>query len=84
MPMMVQAQEETTAAAPLITAIGLIEGDLLETLESRGPMSAYRLVHTQDCPASLVLMAIGDLIRTGLIQGTEARLELTSELAARS
>ena len=69
--------------APIITVLGVVEGEILETLESHGPMPLYRLIQAQERPASLVIMAVGALIRQGLLIGNEHRLEAVADARRR-
>lgn len=64
----------TTWDTSVITLLGVVQGEILEALESHGPMSLYRLIQSQDRPASTVTMAVGALIREGLVGGNEPRL----------
>lgn len=61
--------------ASLMAWLGITEGEVLEFLEVHGPTSLYRLIQALDHPASTVIMAVGALIREGLIKGSEQRLE---------
>ncbi len=69
----------TLAETPIMAVLGVVEGEILERLESSGPMPLYRLIQAQEQPASLVMMAVGALIRQGLLTGNEHRLELVRE-----
>lgn len=54
--------------ASLMTPIALIEGEVLSYLEEHGTATAKKLVDELKWPATLVLMGIGALVRSGLIQ----------------
>lgn len=62
---------------PILAQLGAVEGDVLEYLELHGPTSLYRLIQAHDWPASLGMMAVGALIRQGLVRGSEQQLECT-------
>lgn len=65
----------TGGEVPIITILGVVEGEVLEWLESHGPMPLYRLIQAQERPPSLIIMAVGALIRQGMLMGNEHRLE---------
>lgn len=54
--------------ASLMTPLGLIEGDVLNLIESNGAMILKDLVREMRWPETMVLMSVGALIRSGLIQ----------------
>ena len=61
--------------ASLMAWLGITEGEVLEFLEAHGPVSLHRLVQGLDRPSSMVVMAVGALIREGLVKGNEEYLE---------
>lgn len=73
-----QASFVPTSETPILSQLGVVEGDVLSYLESRGPTSLHRLVLSQDWPSSLVVMAVGALIRQGLVRGSEQQLACVS------
>ena len=66
-------------AVSLITQLGLIEGEVLEYLEARGQASLRHLVRALQQPSVLVMMAVGALIRSGLVRGMQHELEVILE-----
>ena len=72
---------EMVEEPPIITVLGVVEGEILEYLEAHGATALYRLIQAQDWPASMVMMAVGALIRQGLVGGGEHRLELMAGAA---
>lgn len=76
-----QAQAEFTNAS-LMVWLGITEGEVLEFLETRGPTALYRMIQALDRPSSMVVMAVGALIREGLVKGNEQRLEYAGNAEA--
>ena len=74
-----EADALTTPESSLMTVLGIAEGDVLEYLEGHGAASLYRVIQTQEWPSSMVIMAVGALIRQGLIRGDQRRLEPVHE-----
>lgn len=64
----------------LMTPVGVIEGEILQELETLGATTIRQLVRKLDWPASLVIMAIGALIRAGLVCGRHHELEIVVRL----
>ena len=60
----------------VLTELELAEGDVLMYLERFGTTALRRLVRELDWPAGLVMMAIGALIREGLVRATRHELEV--------
>lgn len=58
-------------SVPLITLLGLVAGDALTYVEEHGPTTLRRLIRRLEWPASLVVMAVGALVRGGLVQGRQ-------------
>jgi hypothetical protein len=73
----------TADSAPrrsLMTPLGVASGDVLSLVEARGSASLTRVLHElQQWPVPLVLMAVGALIREGLVLGTGQGWELVLE-----
>ena len=65
----------------LITPLGLIEGEALTALEQAGVVPMRRLIRELDWPAPMVIMAVGALIRQGLVRATRHDLEVMIESA---
>lgn len=57
-----------TVGPALITQLGMIEGEILSHLEEEDGSSASQLLGTIPARPELVLMAIGSLIRQGLVR----------------
>ena len=60
----------------LITSLGIVEGEVLEYLDSHQGVSLRRLNQELEWPAYMVMMAVGALIRESLVQGTRGDLEV--------
>ena len=67
------------ANVPLITTLGLVEGEVLTVLEAHGATTARGLVQELEWPAWMVVMAVGALIRERLVRATPRELELIVE-----
>jgi hypothetical protein len=65
-----------TLGSSLMTPIGLIEGDILTVLERDGATAMRRLIRELDWPAPMVFMAVGALIREGLLRAIRHDLEI--------
>jgi hypothetical protein len=63
----------------VMTSLGLIGGEVLLYLETCGAASARQLVRTLEWPVDMVYMAIGALIRQGLIQVSQNKDEIFVE-----
>jgi hypothetical protein len=66
---------------PVITTLGLVEGDVLTYLERHGTTTLRHLIRQLDWPARMVMMAVGGLIREHLVQATQRELEVLVALA---
>ena len=64
----------------LITQLGLAEGDVLTCLEEHGFTTLRRLIRELDWPASIIMMAIGALVRARLILAIQHDLEILIQL----
>lgn len=63
----------------LMTPLGLIEGDVLTYLERHGAATLQRLIAEFEWPAALVTMAVGALIRSGLVRALQREFEVMIE-----
>ncbi|GEM_PF-3195432 len=54
--------------ASLMTPLGLIEGDVLNLVESKGRVALKDIVQELTWPEAMVMMSAGALIREGLVQ----------------
>lgn len=66
----------------LMTKLGLIEGDILETLDKRGLTSLHLLMEILAWEPCAIAMAVGVLIRQNLVQSFEAGEEVFLKVAA--
>jgi hypothetical protein len=69
----------STQDTPLITSLGLIEGEVLTYLEQHGATKLRGLIRELEWPARMVMMAVGALIREGLVRGVQHELEIIVE-----
>ena len=60
----------------LMTPLGLIGGEVLTDLETHGATSLRRLIRELEWPAPMVMMAVGALIREGLVRAVQHDLEV--------
>ena len=67
------------ASASLMTPLGLISGDVLTYLEERGATTVRRLVRELEWPSQMIMMAVGSLIREGLVRAAQHDLEVIVE-----
>ncbi len=63
----------------LMTPLGLAAGEILTEVEWSGATTLRRLIRKLDWPMYLVLMAVGVLVRQGLIRATQRELEVIVE-----
>jgi DNA-binding MarR family transcriptional regulator len=61
------------------TALGIVEGDVLLYLDRYGATPMRRVIRELGWPSPMVTMAIGALIREGLIGAKQHELELVLE-----
>jgi hypothetical protein len=66
-------------APSLMTVIGLAEGEVLLHMEANGATPLRGLIRALPQPAPIVTMAIGSLIRKGLIRAVPHELEVILE-----
>ncbi len=64
---------------PLITTLGLIEGEVLTFLEEHGATTLRALIRELEWPARMVMMAVGALVREHLVRATQRELEVILE-----
>lgn len=82
-PMIEEEGTRASAQAPrpsLMTPLGVIEGEILTYLDRHGSATLRRLNHELRWPAYMVMMAVGALIRTGLVRGIQHELEVVIKL----
>ena len=70
----------TPEAPSLMTSLGLIEGDVLAYVEEHGATTVRRLIRELEWSAPMVMMAVGALVREGLVRATQHDLEVIVEL----
>ena len=64
----------------LMTPLGVVEGEVLTYLDRHGRSTLRRLNQELEWPAYLVMMAVGALIRAGLVRGIQHDLEVVVKL----
>ena len=72
----------TTSTEPersLVTSLGIIEGEVLLHLDVHGATPMRRLIRDLEWSSPLVTMALGALIREGLVRARQHELELIIE-----
>ena len=62
-----------------MTRLGVIEGEVMTYLEARGTTGLRQVIRELDWPMRQVVMAVGSLIRRGLVLGVQRDLELLLE-----
>lgn len=73
----VQERRKTTArassweAASLMTPVGVVEGDILTYLEQHDAVTLDQLIQQLAWPSLVIVMAVGALIREGLIRASQ-------------
>jgi hypothetical protein len=63
----------------LFTILGVVEGEILDSLETYRRLSLRRLIQGLGWPSNLIVMATGALIREGLARGYQHELEIVLE-----
>ena len=63
----------------LVTSLGIIGGEVLLHLDVHGATPMRRLIRELEWPSPLVTMAIGALVREGLIRARQHELEVIVE-----
>ncbi len=66
----------------LMTPLGLLAGDVLMFVERQGRMTMAQLLQEVKGPASMVLMAVGSLIRQGLVRAIQQDVDVIVEPCA--
>ena len=64
---------------PLITTLGLVEGEVLTFLGDHGATTLRALIRELEWPARMIMMAVGALIREHLVRATQRELEVILE-----
>lgn len=70
---------EQGAADGLITMLGVVEGDILLYLDICGATPVRRLIRELAWPGAMVTMAVGALIREGLVRSHQHELDVIVE-----
>ena len=70
------APQANATEASLMTPLGMVEGDVLGYLDRYGIATLRQLKHDLKWPADMVMMAVGALVRAGLVRGIRHRLEV--------
>lgn len=68
--------ETVTEHESLMTPLGVVEGEVLAYLEREEVSTLRRLNREIRQPAYMVMMAVGALIRAGLIRGIQHELDV--------
>lgn len=68
-----------SAPRSLMTRIGVLEGEVLAFLEEHGSTPMRRLTRELDGPSPMIMMAMGALVRQGLIRVVQHDLEVILE-----
>ena len=63
----------------LMTTLGLISGEVLTYLEAHGATTLHRLIRELEWPARMTMMAVGALVRQGMIRAIQHDLEVILE-----
>ncbi len=71
-------EEPKTEPQPLslMTPVGVVEGEVLAYLDRHGCATLRRLNQELAWPAYMVMMAVGALIRAGLVRGIQHELQV--------
>ena len=73
--LLVNAEHES-----VMTTLGLVEGEVLAYLDRQEVSTLRRLNRELHQPAYLVMMALGALIRAGLVRGIQHELDVVVRL----
>lgn len=65
-----------SAGASLMTPLGIVEGEILEYLDHHGTATLERLTWELPWLPDMVTMAVGALIRAGLVRGIQLNLAI--------
>lgn len=55
----------------LMTRLGIVEGEILQALETNGDLTLHRLMEILEWQPCEIAMAVGSLLRQGLIRSVE-------------
>jgi hypothetical protein len=75
-----QQPAEEARLSSLMTPLGVAEGEVLAYLEDRQSSTLRKLNRELRWPAYMVMMAVGALIRAGLVRGIQRDLDVTLSL----
>ena len=75
-------REPSSPEGLLIRSLGIVEGDILVHVRAGGPTTLRGLIRALNWPARMVLMAVGALLRAGLVEAEEHELEVVVRAAA--
>ncbi|MBI3088431.1 MAG: hypothetical protein HYY91_06105 [Candidatus Omnitrophica bacterium] len=64
----------------LMTELGVVGGEALTYLEARGATTLRQLIRELEWPAPMVMMAVGALVREGLVRAIRHELEVVVEV----
>ena len=71
--------EMAGVGTPLIPSLGLVEGEVLSYLEEHGEATLHGLTRVLDWSTAPIAMAVGAVIREGLVRGIRHDLEVVLE-----
>lgn len=74
-----KAYEPVQEGQSLMTTLGIISGEALTLLERNGAMSLRSLIRELPWAMPVITMAIGSLVREGLIKAEQHELEIILE-----
>lgn len=77
-------QTDTWSNSALITTLGLIEGEILNFIEAQGAATLAHVLQEIQWPAQSVVMAVGALLRQGLLYGVTQDRELVLNVVPES
>ncbi len=78
------ADARPAGQSSLMTPLGVVAGEILVYLEEHGATPLKRVVRELEGPAALVTMAVGFLIREGLVRGLQHGFEVVLEPLAKA
>lgn len=61
---------------PLVTALALVEGDILTYVDEHRTTTLRQLSRALAWPSRLIMMGLGALIRDGLVRGLQRELDV--------
>ena len=70
-------------STPMVTMLGVVEGDILNFLETHGTLTLRRLIRMVEWPTMMVVMGVGALIREGLVRAVRRETEVVLEPTTR-